>query len=76
MRFVSYVSLYIRKGFSLLLQRPSCFSQLIRKFHSCLSLCPWHHSVLKVESLRHFSIILSFPNTSTATNFFALSVNH
>lgn len=38
MRFVSYVSLYLRKALSSLLQSPFCFSQLIRKFHSCL--CP------------------------------------
>lgn len=40
-----YMSLYIHKAFSLLLQSSYCFSQLLRKFHSCLSpllhVCPF-----------------------------------
>ena len=83
MRFVSYVSLYLCKAFSSLLHSPSCFSQLIRKFHSCLSPllpacpCALGVSVSRQQSLLWCSpITLSFPNTSTTTNFFALSVTH
>lgn len=42
----------------------------------CLSLCPWHQYVLKDVSQWCSLVILSFPNTSAATDFFLLSGTH